>query len=673
MSSASNQVYIRAHRRSFVSQSGLIEVLKSVKEHGMPKAVSRRTLKRTRQAELMDDTPVGKLFTTLSLEMEDGSFKSFPALNPFPLLWLCLHRCSQFAEFFHGILESVGPTHERPMKVALYCDEVLPGNALKVTNHRKLLAWYWSWLEYGRMIHMEGLWLHIFVLRASQVKKIKGGAGQILSKLIELFFNDPFDMRLGIRLEFPGPLADRFLFGRMGVVVADEVALKQVFSFKGSSGTMCCFKCSNLVSHVSRLDIHDPTSTLQPSCVTDLSGCHQHTDDSVHQNAMNLHARSTVGTKKEFEVLQQSCGLTYQPGGVLWNPRFPELCGGLISIAMFDWMHVMVVGGTWNSETGLMFDSITHQISNQSVDRFLQSVHFPTCARSKGTISKHLFEKRGSGPFSCSASEALTLYPCLRALLEDQLPNASTNPACQSYFAICEILDILQQSRSKDIDPATLQAKIEKHLGYRLIAHGPASFQPKVHYQLHFSQQLRFFGRLIACWCHERKHKELKRYANQAHAAKPGTSWEKGLLEEVILVGLLALEEFDIKDGIQFLKEHDASQQLVALVRSQLNLSPLQPVAVKVSEEALVNHELFGKGDCVQCIDDDGEGVGELWFHVKVQPVNQDPVFVSVVSPWQSMGRNKFRIMDDPCIVLTSSLKKAMPFVLEGRTARVIP
>lgn len=100
MSSDPNQVYIRAHQRSFVSQAGLIEVLKSVKKHGMPKAVSRRTLKRTRQAELAQDTPVGKLFTTLSLEMVDGTFKPFPAVNPLPLLWLCLHRCFHLLNFF---------------------------------------------------------------------------------------------------------------------------------------------------------------------------------------------------------------------------------------------------------------------------------------------------------------------------------------------------------------------------------------------------------------------------------------------------------------------------------------------------------------------------------------------------------------------------------------------
>lgn len=666
-----NQVFVRAGRRSYVSQRGLVDVLRHVKEFGVPKSCSRRTLKRTRQAELPCETPCGKLWTCLELDMEDGSKRSFPAVNPLPLLWLCLHRCQCFAAWFHALLNTC--THDHPFRVALYSDEVLPGNALKVTNHRKLLAWYWSWMEYDHLIHMEGLWLHIFVLRASYVKKVKGGAGQILSKVMDLFFSDPFDLRLGIRLEFPGHLADRFLFGRVGVVVADEVALKQIFSFKGSSGTMCCFKCSNLVSHSSRLDLHDPTSNLQPSCVTDLSRCHQHTDDSVHRNAMHLHAQQSVVTKKEFEVLQQSCGLTYQPGGVLWNPRFPELCGGLISTAMFDWMHVMVVGGAWNSETGLMFDSIASQISNQDVDRFLQSVHFPTSARSKGTLGKKLFEKRGSGPFSCSASEALTLYPCLRALLEDQLPNANTNVACQSYFAICETMDLLQQSRSEDIDPVSLQAKVEKHLGHRLIAHGPASFQPKVHYQLHFSQQLRFFGRLIACWCHERKHKELKRYANQAHAAKTGTAWEKGLLEDVVLQGVLALEEFNIKDGIQFLKDHDASQELATTVRRQLNLPPLQPVAVKVSDEVVVNHELFGKGDCVQYVDADGSKVAELWFHLKVQPVNQEAEFVSVVCPWNPIGRNKFHIMDDPCIVLTSSLRRSLPFVMEGRTARVIP
>ena len=46
-------------------------------------------------------------------------------------------------------------------------------------------------------------------------------------KVSRLFFAAPWDLRMGIQLSVPG-MGDRFLFGRLSMVVADEAALKQL-------------------------------------------------------------------------------------------------------------------------------------------------------------------------------------------------------------------------------------------------------------------------------------------------------------------------------------------------------------------------------------------------------------------------------------------------------------
>ena len=55
-----NRIFIEAHRRSYVSQHGVIAVLESVKKHGLPKHLSRQTLKRSRQDEIDCNSPMGE-------------------------------------------------------------------------------------------------------------------------------------------------------------------------------------------------------------------------------------------------------------------------------------------------------------------------------------------------------------------------------------------------------------------------------------------------------------------------------------------------------------------------------------------------------------------------------------------------------------------------------------
>ena len=68
-----------------------------------------------------------------------------------------------------------------------------------------------------------------------------------LPKASRLFFTAPMGLRMGIQLSFPN-MADRFLFGRLSWVVADEAALKQLWSFRRAGGTMTmmCFTALNV-------------------------------------------------------------------------------------------------------------------------------------------------------------------------------------------------------------------------------------------------------------------------------------------------------------------------------------------------------------------------------------------------------------------------------------------
>lgn len=679
-SARSKKVFTTAHRHSYISHSGLIATLKSVKENGLPDSISRRTLKRARQEEIGGSTPFGDLITHISLDLIDGSVKQFPVVHPLALFWMVLQKCDAFRGWFLELLQSKPSNLNNMWRVALYNDEVLPGNPLKVSNERKIMGFYWSWMEYGNFIHQECMWYHLCAIRSSHIRKVKGGVSQLFKKLLPLFFSAPTDLRLGVQMTIPpgpeGLSSSFFIFGCFGTLVADEVALKQCWSFKGSSGTLMCFRCSNVVAHSSRLDLHDSTGSLVPSCVVSFASCRLHTNDSVKGNARHLSTQSHVLNKSQFEKLEQSLGLSYCPDGALWSDSCLEMVNGIVDRTSFDWMHCYLVSGIWNSEVGLLLDSIQDEISNSMIHEFLSSLTWPTKTRASGMTGRKAFDKRtaGSGMLAVAASEGLSLYPVLRSFICENLQNPDGCKALQSYLALCEVLDLLQSTRQGACGAGALHSAVERHLGHRLVAHGPGSFQPKLHYSLHLAGQLSLHGVLIACWCHERKHKELKRYANNLHNANPRVAWERSLLEEVLLLQFLHLEDWSPKEEVTLVGGGPASDALVEFLCSHWHLRVNDLESVSVSENALIRYEQFGKGDAIICTHDGSSFVAELWFHMEIRLANSSCVHLSVISIWTPQtGSNKtYRMLNDPSLMPTLSIVKSMPFLQQGSNAMLV-
>ena len=99
-------VYVAAAGNSFVSQSGLVAVLKAVRKHGLPDAISRPTLKRRRAEAIPRETPVGPLWGSIQLLCEDNKLLELPVCNPYALLYVTLQNCKPFREYFETVIGS---------------------------------------------------------------------------------------------------------------------------------------------------------------------------------------------------------------------------------------------------------------------------------------------------------------------------------------------------------------------------------------------------------------------------------------------------------------------------------------------------------------------------------------------------------------------------------------
>ena len=258
---------------------------------------------------------------------------------------------------------------------------------------------------------------------------------------------------------------------------------------------------------------------------------------------------------------------------------------------------------------------------------------------------------------------------------EEKVPDGvsvQVDLAKRSYLALAKVLDLL---RSENDVTAALRVKaaIEVHVKARLQAYGERNFQPKCHYCQHLGDLLQKH-RLLCCWVHERKHKELKRYASDSHNANLTNSYEKGLLRQVLLTQLNSLQDLFIGEKCQLIKPSPAPSGLEGHLRRFLNLSPVEPLLLEYSKTACLHAAATcSYKDVVLCCSDELEKVGEVWFFVNVKARDQNLNFL-LWSPWITLGRNRFTRVDEPEFIDVECVKRCCTFCIEpSGTALVVP
>lgn len=352
-SSSSRDVLVHGGGTSYVSQSGLAAVLKSVRDHGMPDAISRSSVKRARDRALPQD-----LWAQVQLKQTDGSVASYPAINPWKLLQHTLQECAAFSDLFVEKLRQNPNGYDNPWGIAIYSDEVLPGNQLKPRNERKLISFYWGFVQHGRGLCSEEQWFHLCTLRSSMVREANHGWAQLFKEVCMLFFKAPEDATLGIPLTVQG--STRLFFAKLALVIGDIAALTSCLSLKGASGSKPCVFCQNVTLHGLNLHTNDPSGRLVSHAEPDVSKLSFETNESL-ADALGLLGREVAARRSRAAVerTEKALGLVHNPEGALCSPEFlAKLQGGPLDAIQFDWMHLYCVSGILNTELGYLMGSL---------------------------------------------------------------------------------------------------------------------------------------------------------------------------------------------------------------------------------------------------------------------------------------------------------------------------
>ena len=658
--------------KSYVSQKGLEKVLKSIRKHGMPQTASASGIKRARDKAMPD------IWTEVELRCVNGSSFRVPVIHPVLYLEHLLRVSEAFRRFFLNKLSEQPSTEQKPWNIAIYCDEIQPGNSLKANNMRKLIAFYWSFQEFQAALGNEDLWFQFTCLRTSKTKDgrpkrsdldICGGWSQLFKKACGKFFERPRSLAHGVVFSF-GDGEHLGFWARIGAVVADEAALKNLWCFKGSSGAMPCYLCRNCSLHSLELAQSDRTGWLVSHCEPDFSRFALHTDETVLESARLLEERYGNVSRAAFGKIEYAVGLNYEPEGALWDPEFLGWTNGPISVSQFDWMHCYLVSGIFQSEVTLLMQSIKPLVSFADAHKFLMEFKFPKALSSRAVTGQSIF-KKVEDSVKCSASEGLTIYPVLRFMLMALVPDGhsrSCDLAKASYYALSKVLDLLKLCiRKEPISAQELQEAIGLHARCRLNAYGQSEFPPKLHYAQHLPS---FLPNILACFVHERKHKDLKKQATDL--SNTSCNYERSCLQSTVLAQ--NLEDIQTLDDLCLHKPSPAPSAVAEHLRNHLQSSG---VSGSLGASVDMWHELLLKPGMRCCAKDvvlvkhDGvEEIGEIWFHVKA-----GELLYSCWSAWTPLLEdNRFVITDEPSFVLSAEIERILVWRQNGdHTASVVP
>lgn len=622
-------------RQRFVSQSALAAILTDVKKHGVPESTSRSAIKRSRDSELEECTnQFGPLMVHINFPCVDSKGKALPDLklpfvNPLTFLQHCLQNCPAMQRYYQEYLATFGDSPGSPLEIIAYIDEVSPGNQLRHDSTRKCQVIYWAFKQ-GPGLGIDQLWFTLGLARSQSVSTIKGGVSAYMRKALRLFL-DPVDVRLGVQLLVGDQVQIKFM--KFGMVIADEAALKETFSFKGAAGIFPCPLCTNIVSEASELHLYEPS--LEPATSTDVARWRPADNEAIRAKIRRLAASKGNITRQAFEELEKSLGWVYNPDGVLADGAENPLGIGVADVLQYDWMHTLLVNGCWNIEMkGLLAALKTCGHTQQDLHTYLNELTWPSNQTTHAMTGRNIFRKKQEGNVSCSASEGLGVYACIRAFLYQKWSTLGPVRAqADSYVALCNLLDTLAWVRRSKKEASALATCVHAYVTAHRMAYQSELWVPKYHYLQHIPTMIMSHGVVVACFVHERKHRVAKRYAENVR--KVGVTFEESVLKDILHVNMRDLGDREMDQlHIGLVRPVVAHPRLAGLMQSAME----DEGPVFYAKQA---HYAMG---CLGSVDDfvfleseGGKFLGKVLFFVSVGVLN-----LVCVSLWDAKGDNMF-------------------------------
>jgi len=649
---------------AYVSRTGIWKLLRNVAEEGLPEAYSRTTQWRARKAVCSTATPYGKLVVQKPVTLKNGKCDTIAIQNPLAMLYHSCHTSASYSSLMRARLEAKPPTPAAPWNLIVYQDGVDPSDGLAKNHSRKCVVFYWSFLELGMAaLAHEEVWNTATVVRQNIVNQMEGQHVQVADLVLKSFF-DPEGhdiLRSGVNLAMHESDETCTVFAKLGVLLADEPALKELLACKGHAGTKPCPLCMNVVLQCAPgggEPLHLHSEYAVSIAETDSSRFKLHTDESLRALVLKLHGYKDVLTKAEFELREQLFGFNWTPHSLILNER---LRLNAVSCLMFDWSHCYVCDGIADAEFGTLMKRLHTQRSAttyQELGSYVEAWTFPA-HRKLG----HLFSESASkanlrkGAFNCTASEFLTLAPVLARYLSTVCMGRGQDlPLVRSMLAVLVAVEVLQAVKRGVVAAETLSSVIVHHIELYVEAYGADSVRPKHHFVQHLPAALHRFGTLLGTLTNERKHRVVKRFSRGRMNLR---GWELGTVEDVTCQQLFETSRPFMQSGQTDSKAHP---------RALMVLRELHPGHADedftLHTQVQIDNGTARSGDAVLVARDGNRELGELLMSFSVQGRETKATY-SALGLWRAMpladdqAMAPYRVDDCAAVVLTSALQCA--------------
>ena len=585
----------------YISKSALSALLKNIKERGLPELQSRKHILESTKAALKAGERYGPLCFQLPAEKLDGSQCQLWATNFWTYMAALCYEGGSYKELLFNTCAVSGMDERHPLQLCLYCDEVIPGNILGKCE-RRTWAIYCSFMSFSlETLGSEYSWILLACIKSSTVSSLHAGIGQVMALILNsIFCNDlcPYDG--GVLLpQKEGPSLRLYI--NLHAILQDGGGHKYTFNAKGDSGWKYCLLCSAHGSVVSEASEDSGEGEDVITHQTKLSQLLVPSDAEILESFDRLECNFHSMPKKDFEIWQKACGLTYSKHALLLDKQLRH--NGILAPARqycHDWMHCLVSAGIVQVAIYVLCSSIPSGWS--LVHDYLQLWVWPkNVPQSVAGLfgPKQVKKYQKSKKFSCQASEALGLAPVLQYLVKSfLLPNGLLQESIGNAFLACiEILDLVHLGQIWGVcTAAALANAAERCLQAWTTAGLQNNMIKKFHWTLHLGPEFERFGKLPACFAMERKHRFICRFA----ASVCNTSiYEHTLLQECLAEELFHLKQPGVfTSGIHLFNGHLPTKDFHALIERTFGYQ-IPREYLKVAAMCKLQKSVCCKGDIV--------------------------------------------------------------------------
>lgn len=552
-----------------VHSGHIAHVLDSLGKHDcVDETLSTRQIRD--QAHADSQAWIEKWGYEIQLPMEDGNTYAWSVSSPSAILQFVASAYHSF-----GSLMSLLPSGQE-IPLALYHDEVQPGNILCPDQRRKTMAIYFSLLPWKALFASEYIWFPVATLRTEVYKSVQGGFSACIKMLIESW-----------QSSLPGLVLHGKRYPlRIACVVADEAAIVAMWGFKGAAGRKPCGFCVSLISKATSASLRasGTETAFHGLSEPNIRAFTSFSDESFWKAVDHLSDFLGASTKKAFAEREKNLGITFNPHGLaaassLRDMMFP-------SMTLFDVLHTYFNGGIVSVEVGLF---LTHVEKVGIAKTDVAAALLAPSLSSLATGYKNRSRLLDDGYFTegkcwrAAGSEQMDAMPLFHYWLEIELlplhPDLRLSDWVKSFQQLCErcyCLHMLMRTEKNQF-LKLLETKQRSHHACFTKAYGEAAMKPKHHFSLHIPVQ---FEKMQVCMdtktC-ERKHRALKEEVESTMQnlrkfesrlifkllttqvsemnQKPTTFWQTCLVAPVFKNGFWSAQTLQLPGGFQHHKD----------------------------------------------------------------------------------------------------------------------